>query len=120
VERAVVLCRGDHVGIEQLPSHMQPEGRGGSRKLVFAIGTPLREIERTTISETLKHTGGDKRLAARLLGIAARTIYRRLEEERGGAEGDESGSSGGGGEIDGDANGDEPERPERAARRGGV
>jgi hypothetical protein len=28
--------------------------------------------------------GGDKRLCAQLLGIATRTIYRRLEEERGG------------------------------------
>jgi hypothetical protein len=27
--------------------------------------------------------GGDKRLCAQLLGIATRTIYRRLEEERG-------------------------------------
>jgi hypothetical protein len=26
--------------------------------------------------------GGDKRLCAQLLGIATRTIYRRLEEER--------------------------------------
>jgi hypothetical protein len=27
--------------------------------------------------------GGDKRVCAQLLGIATRTIYRRLEEERG-------------------------------------
>jgi two-component system, NtrC family, response regulator HydG len=31
------------------------------------------------ISETLKFTRGDKRLAADLLGIATRTIYRKLE-----------------------------------------
>jgi two-component system response regulator HydG len=31
------------------------------------------------IRETLQHTRGDKRLAAKLLGIATRTIYRRLE-----------------------------------------
>ena len=31
------------------------------------------------IHETLRHTAGDKRLAAQLLGIATRTIYRRLE-----------------------------------------
>ncbi len=31
------------------------------------------------IKETLRHTKGDKKLAARLLGIAPRTIYRKLE-----------------------------------------
>jgi len=82
MERAVVLCRADHVGLDDLPQHMQPEGHGGPRQLVFPVGTPLREIEKTAIRETLRHTSGDKKLAARLLGIAARTIYRRLEEDR--------------------------------------
>jgi DNA-binding NtrC family response regulator len=36
------------------------------------------------ISETLKFTRGDKRLAADLLGIATRTIYRKLEAPGGG------------------------------------
>lgn len=80
LERAVVLCKGDHIGLDDLPTHIQPEGRGGPRKLVFPIGTPLREIEQTAIRETLRHTGGDKKLASRLLGIATRTIYRRLED----------------------------------------
>jgi two-component system response regulator HydG len=31
------------------------------------------------IHETLRHTRGDKRLAAQLLGIATRTIYRKLD-----------------------------------------
>jgi two-component system, NtrC family, response regulator HydG len=82
IERAVVLCREDRIGLADLPPHMQPEGSGGSRKLVFPVGTPLREMEETAIRETLRFTGGDKKLAARLLGIAARTIYRRLEGER--------------------------------------
>jgi two-component system, NtrC family, response regulator HydG len=43
----------------------------------------MEEVERRLIHETLRHTGGDKTMAARLLGIAARTIYRKLERERG-------------------------------------
>ncbi len=39
----------------------------------------MEEIERRVIHETLRHTKGDKTLAAQLLGIAARTIYRKLE-----------------------------------------
>ena len=59
---------------------------GDGRTLSFAVGTPLEEIERRVIHATLAHVGGDKRLCAQLLGIATRTIYRRLEEERGGPD----------------------------------
>ena len=82
LERAVVLCREDRVGLDDLPKHIQPEGRGGPSRLVFPIGTALKEIEASAIRETLRHTGGDIKLAARLLGIATRTIYRRLEDGR--------------------------------------
>jgi two-component system response regulator HydG len=34
----------------------------------------------------LRHTRGDKNLAARMLGIAARTIYRKLAAEEEGKE----------------------------------
>jgi two-component system, NtrC family, response regulator HydG len=82
IERAVVLCRGDRIDVSDLPPQLQPDGTGAARKLVFSIGTPLREIEQVAIEETLKYTGGDKKLAARLLGIAARTIYRKLETDK--------------------------------------
>ena len=54
-------------------------GTGSASALTFPIGTPLAEIEMRVIHETLRHTRGDKRLTAKLLGIATRTIYRRLE-----------------------------------------
>jgi len=43
----------------------------------------LSEVERRVIQGTLKHTSGDKQLAAQLLGISARTIYRKLGAEKG-------------------------------------
>jgi two-component system response regulator HydG len=49
--------------------------------LVISIGTPLEEVEGRLIDETLRYTKGDKTLAAKLLGIATRTIYRRLKGE---------------------------------------
>jgi two-component system response regulator HydG len=39
----------------------------------------MQEAEHKIITETLRRTQGNKELAARLLGIAARTIYRKLE-----------------------------------------
>lgn len=84
VERAIVLGQEPILKAEDLPFEIQ-EHTGTSRKegggLSFSIGTPLAEIEMRVILETLKETKGDKRLAAKLLGIATRTIYRRLESQ---------------------------------------
>ena len=50
--------------------------------LTVALGTPLRDVERRMIETTLRNCGGDRDLAASLLGITARTIYRREAEWR--------------------------------------
>ncbi|HEY0714362.1 MAG TPA: sigma-54 dependent transcriptional regulator [Polyangia bacterium] len=85
IERAVVLARGSAIEAEDLPIEVRSGGTADSdsKSMTFAVGTPLGEIERRVIHATLAHVGGDKRLCAQLLGIATRTIYRRLEEERG-------------------------------------
>jgi two-component system response regulator HydG len=75
VERAVVLTRSEWIDVDDLPAPVRPGG--GRRRLVFEVGTPLKTVERRLIEETLRYTGGDKSLAASLLGITARTIYRR-------------------------------------------
>jgi two-component system response regulator HydG len=80
IERAVVLNRGTSIGTENLPRPIAAAEQTGE-ELTFAIGTPIDEIERRVIHATLSHTGGDKRLAAQLLGIATRTIYRKLAAE---------------------------------------
>jgi two-component system response regulator HydG len=79
VERAVVLCRGAKIGVEDLPVELRDPQAASGRQVTFTVGTQLEEIERRMILETLKFTRGDKRLAADLLGIATRTIYRKLE-----------------------------------------
>ena len=48
--------------------------------MLIPYGMPLADIERQVIRDTLERTGGDKKTAARLLGIATRTIYRKLDE----------------------------------------
>ncbi len=83
VERAVVLCRSSTVELEDLPESVRGGPLGSDRFIVIPIGTPMDEIELKVIHETLRHTKGDKTLAARLLGIAARTIYRKLDKTDG-------------------------------------
>ena len=90
VERAVVLAKGEVLEVSDLPETVRKGPLGSAGQLVIPIGTPMEEIERRVIHETLRHTKGDKTLAARLLGIAARTIYRKLERE---ATGDDAPAS---------------------------
>jgi two-component system response regulator HydG len=82
IERAVVLTKSNVIDLDDLPHEVRgapTPGLLGSSALTFEIGTPLEEIELRVIHETLRHTKGDKRLAAQLLGIATRTIYRKLD-----------------------------------------
>jgi two-component system response regulator HydG len=78
VERAVVLTRESWIGVHDLPKTILQGG--GKQQLLFEVGTPLKNVERRLIEETLRYTNGDKSLAASLLGITARTIYRREAE----------------------------------------
>jgi two-component system, NtrC family, response regulator HydG len=77
-ERAVVLCKSERIGRVDLPAHIGQQV-APQRAITFAVGTSLDEMERIAIDATLRMTGGDKRQAAALLGIAVRTIYRKLE-----------------------------------------
>ena len=91
IERAVVLSRGAEIEAVDLPESVRSSqtaraaGLAGAvegRTLTVPLGTTMEEIELRVIRETLRHTKGDKNLAAQLLGIAARTIYRKLDREK--------------------------------------
>lgn len=81
IERAVVLNRDDAIDLDDLPPLFQTQDLSvmtSQRTLSIPLGTSLEEIEAMVIQETLKLTGGNKKMAAQLLGIATRTIYRKL------------------------------------------
>ena len=78
IERAVVFTTGNVIPLSVLPKGVSAFAES-RHSLSFKIGTPLRELERRAIEITLQHTRGDKNMAARLLGVATRTIYRHLE-----------------------------------------
>jgi DNA-binding NtrC family response regulator len=74
VERAVTLARGPRIALADL-------------KIEFASGVApsagprptLAELEREYIRRVLQETKGDKRAAARILGVSVRTLQRRAE-----------------------------------------
>ncbi len=79
MEAAVVLCEENAITPRDLPASVQKPGeqpqRGG---VVVTAGMPLEEVERLCIIETLKHTEGNKRRAAALLGISEKSVYNKL------------------------------------------
>ena len=81
VERCVVLDRDGVLGEDDLPRNMASAGIPQTKEMItFAVGTPLEEVERQLMEETLKYTKGDKALASRLLGVSTRTLYRKFDK----------------------------------------
>jgi len=92
VERAAILARGEIIELEDLPEPVREAsagapgaeaagGAGAPAPITIPFGTPMDEVERLVIRRTLEQTHGDKTLAAQILGIAARTIYRKLDRD---------------------------------------
>jgi two-component system, NtrC family, response regulator HydG len=79
VERSVALCQGSTVELEDLPDEIKRHSPADD-KITIPVGASMEEIERLAITQTLRKTGGDKELTARLLGIGLATLYRRLKE----------------------------------------
>jgi two-component system response regulator HydG len=79
VERAVALCTGNMVELADLPDEIKRHSPADDQ-IVIPVGASMEEIEHLAIFQTLKKTGGDKELTARLLGIGLATLYRRLKE----------------------------------------
>ncbi len=68
----------------------RPHARARRRDGVVevAVGTPLAHAQRELIEATLDHFGGDKRRAARSLGVSLKTLYNRLDAYRARPSGD--------------------------------
>jgi two-component system response regulator HydG len=78
LERAVTLGSGPMIRPTDLPSNVQAPVASGSEGSASVI--PLEEMERQAILRALAGAGGDKLLAARLLGIGKTTLYRKLRK----------------------------------------
>jgi DNA-binding NtrC family response regulator len=79
IERAVALTRSSRLEVEDLPPHV----RSPDTTQVAPVSrstedlVPLEEIERRYIRRVLDATGGNKTLAAQILGVHRRTLYRK-------------------------------------------
>ncbi len=78
IERAVVLSKDKLVDVDVLPNSVV-SGRQRTDTVNIPVGTTLKDAEMQLIQATLDSTAGDKETAANILGIASRTIYRKMQ-----------------------------------------
>ncbi len=81
IERAVALARFDQIGNDDLPEKIRDFK--SSRVVVESEDPsdllPMEEVERRYILRVLEAVGGNKTMAAQVLGFDRRTLYRKLE-----------------------------------------
>jgi len=87
IERAVILTKENEITPSDLPSDLlinidKTENITIANKtLSIPLGKiPLKDIEKMVMEETLKQSGGNKNIASKILGVSARTLYRKMDE----------------------------------------
>jgi two-component system response regulator HydG len=78
IERAIALGSGPILHVGDLPTNLHHSS--GERLPQNDEVLPLDELERRAILGALREAGGDKLIAARLLGIGKTTLYRKLKQ----------------------------------------
>ncbi|PLY08900.1 MAG: sigma-54-dependent Fis family transcriptional regulator, partial [Desulfuromonas sp.] len=73
VEHAFILCRGERLERDHLPPDILDAAETGVEENGCALN-------REQLEQTLEKAAGNKTLAAQMLGISRRTIYRKIEE----------------------------------------
>jgi DNA-binding NtrC family response regulator len=76
VERAAVVCAGRVISVADLP----PEVAGTVTGEEGGYHDAMARFEAALIASTLERAEGDRREAARILGLSLATLYRRLEK----------------------------------------
>jgi two-component system response regulator HydG len=84
IERAVALTQYDKLVVEDLPDKISTYA---DDRLVVTSNDPselltMDEVERRYIVHILSTAGGNKTMAARILGLDRKTLYRKLEKYR--------------------------------------
>jgi DNA-binding NtrC family response regulator len=83
LERAVVMCDGDLIGVRHLPRELPLVTRAGpARPGLASVGISLDDAEKELILGTLATVGGNKTRAAEILGISVRTLHNKLHRYR--------------------------------------
>ena len=78
IESACVLCSTEEITFDDLPDSLKSVS--AERFIQIPIGMPMEEVEKIVIQENLVNNNGNKSKTADILGIARKTLHRKLEE----------------------------------------
>ena len=79
----VVMCDHDQLDVADIPPDIAQRPQlmaacpDGSRAKKYLT---LGELEKQAIIDTLARTGNNRQIAAKILGIGERTLYRKIKE----------------------------------------
>ena len=82
IERAILLCEGDLITVEDLPLEVRQEARPASEG-AFKLppeGIAFEDVERDLITQAMEKSDYNITKAAKLLGLTFRTLQYRLEK----------------------------------------
>ncbi len=79
VKMMVVLTDSEYIDVADLPMEIH-EKNSDEESLGNLAGINLTELEKTAIKRTLEMVNGNREMAARMLGIGERTLYRKIKE----------------------------------------
>ena len=79
IERAVILCEGDRLRMEDLPDAFQAPGPCST---TTDLRKAVKQFEYQHIVSVLESVEGNRELAAYALGISPATLYRHMERLR--------------------------------------
>jgi two-component system response regulator HydG len=78
IRTMVVMCDGDRLDVADIPPEIYQVRQ-------LTAGRPkqdmtLSELEKQAIIDTLARTGNNRQIAAKILGVGERTLYRKIKE----------------------------------------
>jgi len=79
IERATALAEGTVLRPEDLPDNIVNYRSTGAPRGTRELRAVVEDTERAHIMRVLDETGGNKKLAARIMGIDLATLYRKME-----------------------------------------
>lgn len=82
IQRAVLMAKGEELTLDLIPERIQEaagtQPESARQGYPIEIGMTLEAVEKEFIRMTLESTAGNKKEAARILGISRRALYNKL------------------------------------------
>lgn len=86
IQTAVLMMEGKDLTLELIPDRIKDAASAAAGATGPAcsirVGVTLDSVEKEIISMTLAHVGGNKKLAASILGVSRRALYNKLRKHR--------------------------------------